>query len=529
MKTWVAKEAYKILEKVQNKTSITLETGYGPSSIPHVGTVMEVVRTLMIAKFLKHITNKKIIVISHADDVDGMRKVPPNLPNQEMLNAYMFHPLYKIPDPYSELSSMSERAMFHLKEFFTTLSYTYTEYRPKNSKIDFAALNTSDSDIVIIRSSDMYNSGALDEILLLMLANHQALLDIILPTLGEERQKTYSLFMPISSKTDHVLSTGVIKHAPDKGGIFFTEDGEEYFTPVTGGHCKLQWKFDMVGHWLLLDVDYEMAGKDISTGTTPIAVATCQTLGKAYPVTMMYEMLLDGEGQKMSKTKGNAVELNHFFRYLTPQGTKHFMFGYPKSAKRVELGKMPLYLDLYLEDLESYNKLNASDPDRLNHPIWYIDENMPSSQISASMALNMIQSFQLPDLNLLLQSIGDLNQTEISVITAMYHFYHEQYSPPKRITPPAWIKPYISDIAKILTLNEESIKSAIYDLGKDAVSNGNISSLREWFSTLYQCLFGQDSGPRLHAFLVRYGPENSKKLLESICENNQPESLYNNI
>lgn len=371
-RTWAAKEARSILEYVKNRpidVPILLKTGYGPSGTPHLGTACEIIRTSMVAKFLREIQPRPVVVISFADNMDGMRKIADNLPNQEMLKKYIGHPLCRIPDPFGLMENFAEYSVSQVGGFLEKLGYGYVDYRPiKEYSTKKLAEISPNGEIVILRSSDFYQNGLFDNLLLQILHKHKEILDVMLPTLGEERRATYCPLMPISPKSGKVLEGGVIEYK--QSSIVFKEDGEIFETEVNGKNYKAQWKVDFGMQWIGLNVDYEMYGKDIAIGSTPLSSKICRILGGTPPPGMMYEMFLAADGAKMSKTKGNGVSIEDWFKYSTPGTIRHFMFVNPTSAKKVDVMKMPAYIDAYLKDLEKF----IESPD-VESPIWYSEPN----------------------------------------------------------------------------------------------------------------------------------------------------------
>ena len=245
-RTWPVKMAKKIMKRMKNRPIdqiIILETGFSPSGLPHLGTILEVLRTRMIQGVLEQLQDRKVKIIAYCDNLDGLRSIPTNIPNQEMLQNYYGIPIIKVPDPFEK----------------------YDSFAAYNTKIFKDLLQTFDLEkhIVFYESDKQYASGLYNNELLELLKKHKEILDIILPTLREERQQTYSHFMPISPITGKVLDTGVIAYNVDRGTVTVQEGKEEYEVPVTDGKCKLQWKIDFGMRWAALNLDCELHGKDI--------------------------------------------------------------------------------------------------------------------------------------------------------------------------------------------------------------------------------------------------------------------------
>jgi len=526
-RTWAFKHAREIMTRVADypeSRPIMLQIGYGPSGLPHIGTVAELIRTAMIAKVLRKLSNRKVILLSFADDLDGMRKIPTGLPKEELLKEYIQQPLSKVPDPFGITSSFSEYNLSKLIQLSAEFGYETVEYRPTNhKKFDINQLLDilGDSDpVVLIRSSDMYYSGSFDHGLTEVMKNKDAILDFILPTLGEERKKTYSPFMPISPKSGKVLEVGVIEYLTNQNEVLIEDAGEQYILPVTGGSCKLQWKVDFGMRWALLQVDYEMAGKDIQIGTIPIASKVCSILGHEPPISPMYEMFLSEDGTKISKTKGNGFSLEQMLRYMPAEAIAHFMFLNPTTAKRLNLHKIPMYIDSFIKDL-----LNFKGEEDVENPIWYTNLNSQDlPKLTASMTLNLIQSLQIQDLDMLIEffenRLSDLTAIDKKIITGMYHFYNETYSPPNFEPVPTNCKKYLVQFLDFISSDGLAMQTKLYELGNEAIAAGDIADLKAWFNLLYRALLGQQEGPRLGQFMALYGVENSRKLIAGTLNRN---------
>ena len=200
---------------------VLFETGYGPSGLPHIGTFAEVVRTSMIRRAFEVLTGRPTRLICFSDDMDGLRKIPDNVPNQEMLEPHLQKPLTDVPDPFGTHDSFGAHNNARLQSFLDSFGFEYE----------------------FISATDMYKSGAFDPALRHILNNYQAVRDVILPTLGAERQATYSPFLPICPDTGHVLQAKVIRVDTQNGTITYSDprNNAEIEVPVTGGRCKLQW------------------------------------------------------------------------------------------------------------------------------------------------------------------------------------------------------------------------------------------------------------------------------------------------
>lgn len=523
-RTWVAKHAREILSRVEkypNNRAIMIEMGYGPSGLPHIGTVTELVRSMMVAKVLRELQGKPVIVIGFCDDMDGMRKVPQNVPNQDMLLKYLGRPLSVVPDPFMEYTSFAEHNIRQFCRLVEEFGYKAREYRPnrenKYSLNDIIDLSCSEDSVVIVRASQMYNSGSFNPWIIKVLECYQSILDVLLPTLGDERKKTYSPIMPISPKSGKVLESGVIATYPERGTVLLTEDGCESEVSVLDGSCKLQWKVDFGMRWAMLGIDYELSGKDIGIGTNPIARQICKIMGAEPPITPMYEMFLAEDGTKISKTKGNGISLEDLLKYSSPHVLRHMMFLNPSTAKRLDMQKIPSYIDSFIKDIEKFN----NTPD-VENPIYYSEPApLPNLKLTPSSILSLIQSMNINDLPLLQKHIGTalpgLTDLDKTLINSMYYFYQDHYSPPLFAPLSKELKEYLLEFLPHLSEDASLMQTKLYDLGNIAVQNGAIENLKMWFRSLYRSVLGRDEGPRLGSFFALCGIENSRRLIVDAC------------
>ncbi|MGB6087680.1 lysine--tRNA ligase, partial [Parvibaculum sp.] len=348
-KAWPFEEARKIVARLEKgkETSPTVlfETGYGPSGLPHIGTFGEVARTTMVRHaFERLMPGVPTRLLCFSDDMDGLRKVPTNVPNQEMLAGYINKPLTEVPDPFGTHTSFGAHNNARLRAFLDSYGFEY----------EFAS------------STDYYKSGRFDEMLLKVLAKFDEIMEIMLPSLREERQQSYSPILPVSPLTGHVLLVPLVGRDVEKGTVSYVEPGtnETVEVPVTGGHCKLQWKADWAMRWAALGVDYEMAGKDL-IDSVKLASRICRALGKAPPEGFNYELFLDEEGKKISKSKGNGLSIEDWLRYASPESLQYFMFQSPRAGKRLYFDVIPRNVDEYLSALAAFPAQDARE--RLNN------------------------------------------------------------------------------------------------------------------------------------------------------------------
>jgi lysyl-tRNA synthetase, class I len=373
---WPFEEARKIVARLKKrpKDEVIFETGYGPSGLPHIGTFGEVARTTMVRHAFRVLTDDKIKtrLIAFSDDMDGFRKVPDNVPNQEMLQKHLGKPLTQVPDPFGTHPSFGQHNNARLRAFLDAFGFDYE----------------------FLSSTECYKSGRFDKALLTMLERFEAVMKIMLPSLREERAQTYSPFLPVCPRTGVVLQVPVVAHDAKAGTISYDdpETGERITTLVTGGRCKLQWKPDWAMRWYALDIDYEMAGKDL-IDSVKLSAEICRALGGTPPEGFNYELFLDEKGQKISKSKGNGLTIDEWLRYASPESLSLFMYREPKAAKRLYFDVIPRHVDEYQQFLDGYQR--QDDKQRLSNPVWHIHAGnppKPDMPITFTMLLTLVSS-----------------------------------------------------------------------------------------------------------------------------------------
>ena len=351
----LVKERQKIYEK---KGKITLQTGYGPSGLPHIGTFAEVARTTMMVNAINQIIDIPTEIITFSDDMDGLRKIPDNVPNKEILEKNLHKPLTSVPDPFKKYKSFGEHNNEMLKKFLNQFKFNYT----------------------FKSSTDTYKKGLFNDALLLVLEKYEQIKDIVLPTLGKERQKTYSPFLPICPETGQVLEVPITEIKKKEGKIIYQNGDKKMETEVTDGKCKLQWKVDWAMRWYTFNVDYEMYGKDLIESAI-LSSKICQTLGKKSPNGFAYEMFLDEKGEKISKSKGNGITIEQWLKYASPESLCLYMYQNPKRAKKLYADVVPKAVDEYLDCIDKFSK--QDDKHRLLNPVWYVHNGNPPKEKSS--------------------------------------------------------------------------------------------------------------------------------------------------
>ena len=348
---WPFVEAKKMLRErksfFEKKGKITLQTGYGPSGLPHIGTFAEVARTSMMVNALNKLSDLPTEIITFSDDMDGLRKVPENVPEKELLEKNLHKPLTQVPDPFGKFASFGEHNNEMLKKFLDSFNFKYS----------------------FKSSTYLYKSGFFNSALQTILENYDGIMNIILPTLGKERQKTYSPFLPICPETGKVLEIPVKKIDKEKSKIIFDNGDSELEKSIFDGNCKLQWKVDWAMRWYALDVDFEMYGKDLIESAI-LSAKIIKLIGKSNPSGFAYELFLDEKGEKISKSKGNGITIDQWLEYASPESLSLYMYQNPKRAKKLYKEIVPKAVDEYLDFIEKAKTQNELQ--LLMNPIWHV-------------------------------------------------------------------------------------------------------------------------------------------------------------
>jgi lysyl-tRNA synthetase, class I len=506
---WPFQEAITLLERYKDsppkKGYVLFETGYGPSGLPHIGTFGEVVRTTMVRRAFEAISDIPTKLICFSDDMDGLRKVPDNLPNSEMIKANLGKPLTAIPDPFGTHESFGHHMNARLRAFLDHFGFQY-EFKS---------------------STETYKSGEFDTALLTLLERYQQVMDVMLPTLGDERQQTYSPFLPVSPRSGKVLLAKVVETKVSKGTIVYEEeDGTLEEVPVTGGHCKLQWKPDMGMRWAALGVDYEMYGKDHLV-SAELYSAICTIAGGKPPQQFMYELFLDEKGQKISKSKGNGLTIDEWLRYAPQESLSLYMFQSPRKAKRLYFDVIPKAVDEYQVYLDKFAKEDTAA--RLNNPVYHIHGGKPPAAEgvpSFNLLLNLASVAGAQDGKVLWgfithtmpQFTPQTHPFLDKLVNGAVNYYQDFVKPTRGFRLPNELEEKcLSQLADYLesiddNATAEEIQTKIYDIGK----NNPFPELKAWFSALYETLLGQPQGPRMGSFVKLYGRKETVNLIRRV-------------
>ncbi len=486
---------------------VLLQTGYGASGLPHIGTFNEVARTTWVRTAFRALTEdawpSRVIVFS--DDMDGLRKIPENVPNPELLRADLGKPLTGVRDPFGEQASFADYNNVRMRAFLDGFGFEYE----------------------FMSSTEIYRSGRFDDVLLTMLRRFDDVQAIMLPTLGPERRATYSPFLPISPTTGRVLLVPTLERDPDRGTIVFEdEDGTRVETPVTGGRVKIQWKPDWAVRWAGLDIDYEMSGKD-HIDNVKTSSAICRALGGTPPQSFIYELFLDGTGQKISKSKGNGLTLEQWLRYGPEESLAYYIHANPKSAKRLHFDVIPRAVDDYLAALELFPTQEGVKA--FDNPVWAVHGGAPPRQgspVTFQLLLNLASVANLTDRGKLWAYLaryrpGATPETEPLLDRLVGHalaYVEDFVRPAKRFRlPDERERDALLDLAARLralppdTRDGETIQTEVYAAGKAA----GFEPLRAWFAALYEVLLGESQGPRFGSFAAIYGLPQTIALLEA--------------
>ncbi|MEN9683668.1 MAG: hypothetical protein RLZZ427_1419 [Pseudomonadota bacterium] len=520
-KAWPFEEARKLLKRYPDGkrdaagalVPVLFETGYGPSGLPHIGTFQEVLRTTLVRRAYEALTGgAPTRLVAFSDDMDGLRKVPDNVPNQGLLTAYLGHPLSRIPDPFTKYESFAHHNNAMLREFLDQFGFDYE----------------------FVSASDRYNAGGFDAALKNVLRNYQAIMDIMLPTLRAERAATYSPVLPISQKTGQVLQVPLEVVDAEAGIVRFDDHGELVEQSILGGQSKLQWKVDWAMRWVALGVDYEMYGKDLTdSGTQSGKIA--HVLGGRKPEGMIYELFLDENGEKISKSKGNGLTIEQWLDYGSEESLGFYLFREPKSAKSLHVGIIPRAVDEYWQFRE---KLPAQPIEqRLGNPVWHLlrtgglahpaiageGESLP---VTYGLLLNLVgvlgaRATREQVWSYLANYVADADPAKHPALDTLVDkalAYNRDFIAPTLQRR----KPEANEAAALTALDEElaatadnataeELQNIVYEIGKDP--HFGFEGLRDWFKALYETLLGSSQGPRMGSFIALYGIANTRKLI----------------
>jgi len=504
---WPFVEAKKILRErkkyIDQKGKIILQTGYGPSGLPHIGTFGEVARTTMLVNALNKLTDLPKEIITFSDDMDGLRKVPENIPNKDLLKNSLHKPLTIVPDPFKKFNSFGEHNNEMLKNFLNNFNFKYT----------------------FKSSTDLYKSGFFNETLKLILKKYKDIMGIIIPTLGKERQKTYSPFLPICPDTNTVLEIPVLEIDEKNSKIIFDNFGKKLEKSILDGNCKLQWKVDWAMRWYALDVDFEMYGKDLIESAI-LSTKIIKILGKTNPSGFAYELFLDEKGEKISKSKGNGITIDQWLEYASPESLSLFMYQNPKRAKKLYREIVPKAVDEYLDFIEKGKKQNELQ--MLLNPVWHVHNGIIPKEntiMTFSMLLNLVETSNANSKELLWKFVKKYKPNILEkehpifdkLIEYAIKYFNDVIKKNKKYKKPnVEEKKALEALVIVLEkctdeMQPEEIQTQIYTVGKE---NGYKENLRDWFRLIYEVVFGDENGPRMGFFISFFGVKETQQLIK---------------
>lgn len=516
-KAWPFEEARKLVKRYPDGkrgpdgqlVPVLFETGYGPSGLPHIGTFQEVLRTTLVRRAYEVLTGgAPTRLVAFSDDMDGLRKVPDNVPNQGLLTAYLGHPLTRIPDPFNKYESFAHHNNAMLREFLDRFGFDYE----------------------FVSASDRYNSGGFDEALKNVLRHYDAIMGVMLPTLREERRKTYSPLLPVSPKTGQVLQVPIEVVDAEAGIVRFEDHGEMIEHSILGGQSKLQWKVDWAMRWVALGVDYEMCGKDLTDSVTQSG-KIAQILGGRRPEGLIYELFLDENGEKISKSKGNGLTIEQWLTYGSEESLSFYLFREPKSAKSLHVGIIPRAVDEYWQFREKIPSQPVEQ--QLGNPVWHLlrangtvqgeGESLP---VTYGLLLNLVgvlgaHATREQVWSYLANYVTDADPAKHPALDTLVDkalAYNRDFIAPTLQRR----KPDANEAAALAALDEElaatsddataeELQNIVYEIGKDP--HYGFETLRDWFKALYETLLGSSQGPRMGSFIALYGIANTRKLI----------------
>ncbi len=504
--SWPFVEVRKLLKErkdlIKKRNKIIFQTGYGPSGLPHIGTFGEVARTTMIINALNHIQKIDHELITFSDDMDGLRKVPENIPNDELLKKNLGKPLTSIPDPFNKFKSFGEHNNEMLKVFLKKFNFNF----------------------VFKSSTENYKKGIFNDSLIRVLEKYEEIMEIILPTLREERRRTYSPFLPICTKTGKVLEIPLIEKDKKSGRVIFDNNGEKIDTSILDGNCKLQWKVDWAMRWFTFDVDFEMYGKDLIESAI-LSSKICRILGKIPPNGFAYELFLDERGEKISKSKGNGISIEEWLRYASPESLALYMYPNPKRAKKLYSEVVPKTVDEYLSLIDKYP--NQKIKDQILNPVWHVHNGKPPQEkivMPFSMLLNLVGSSNADNKDILWKFINrfhkEINRKDFKILDELtdyaINYFKDKVEPNKKFKKPnssekKALKNLVTKLESLdQSLTPEEIQTQVYSAGKE---NGYEKNLREWFKLIYEVVFGEENGPRIGFFISFFGLNQTIELI----------------
>ena len=527
---WPFEEARKLVRRIERtgQASVLFETGYGPSGLPHIGTFGEVARTSMVRHAFRTLTGDRVPtrLVCFSDDMDGLRKVPDNVPNGDLLRQHLGRPLTDVPDPFEPGVSFGRANNARLRAFLDRFGFDYE----------------------FLSATDLYKAGRFDAALLEMLARLDEVMAIMLPSLRAERAATYSPFLPIHPDSGVVMQVPLVGHDAAAGTVAWQDpaSGALHETLVTGGRCKLQWKPDWAMRWHALGVDYEMAGKDL-IDSMKLSGRIARALGSEPPEGFNYELFLDEDGQKISKSKGNGLSIDDWLRYASPESLSLFMYNKPSAAKRLFFDVIPRAVDDYLGALDAFGRQDGRE--RLGNPAWHVHAGAPpaperldgeggaATTLSFAMLLNLVAVANSEDpavvwgfLGRYAPGVSPASHPRLdSLVGYAVRYYRDFVRPAKRYrAPDATERDALARLDAALAATPpgataEDLQAVLYDVARPIPRYQDFKAKTAtperpgvstaWFNALYQVLLGEERGPRFGSFAALYGVPETRALI----------------
>jgi len=507
-KEWPFVEAERIRTRLQKigKRSVTAETGYGPSGLPHIGTFGEVARTSFVLQALSMLEpGIDARIIAFSDDMDGLREVPKNLPNATMLQQHLGKPLTSIPDPFGQEKSFAHYMNKKLREFLDSYGFRY----------EFAS------------STEKYASGAFDEGLKLIMQHYDAVSELFKATIAEEKRAAWSPFFPICENCGRIYSTRVTGTDPAALTVSYSCDaplagkyqccGHQGTRSILSGGCKVGWKVDWALRWYCLGIDYEMHGEDLLESAR-LSSRIVRVIGGEPPELFKYELFLDEKGKKISKKIGNGVSLEQWLRFAPVDSLLYIMYMKPQQAKKMGLPILPEIVDQYLE-------LVAQDTGEEDSPVPFI------SRLSRGAHAGKLPGGRIITYSLILELILALNQDDPRIVrdyllryepeigsnVAYYEqliedalaYYREVLLPSRTVeTADHQLDAAVTALRDELSrragaqapADPDELQTMVFQVAKDREIR-----TKDWFRSLYRIFLGQSQGPRIGSFIALLG------------------------
>ena len=510
-RSWPFQEAAQIVKqrRPDGERPVLFETGFGPSGLPHIGTFAEVARTTWVRRAFEHQTGIPTRLLAFSDDMDGLRKVPLNLPQPEMLETHLGKPLHVIPDPFGEQDSFSGYMNHKLRQFLDTYHFDY----------EFQS------------SSEAYKRGDFDKGLQILLDKVEEVRQLIVPTLGEDKRAAWSPFFPVCPECGSVYSTRVTGYHPERQSLDFICDGEvgsargcgaDGELSVLGGRVKLGWKVDWALRWFTYEVDYEMYGKDL-IDSAKLSGRIVRLMGKQPPVGLTYELFLDEEGKKISKSVGKGLTVDAWVQYAPIESLLYYIYQNPKRARRLFWDVVPKCVDDYLDALRRYPDIEEGK--RPEQDIWHTGDRgsaVPEygAQENFSTVNNLIAALGSDSVELLVDYLeryderaSSYPQVMQSLVEKGHNYYRDFVLPNKKAREPSdEERALLAKVAERLGaangVTEDELQGIPFDIAREAGVEP-----RALFSMFYQVVLGQERGPRFGSFVKLVGKERVLEML----------------